>query len=123
MLFRSIEDFAIKRNTAVLVVHHLQRGKTPKSISDTMDFLGGAQAFIDRPRIIIGMYRDGQYTVAGLAKNNIPPNLGMVTEERVFARDSKNLSLVWLSGKEGIRNAPLSEEEVTEISRKAREQE
>lgn len=121
--FDAIEDFAVQKNTAILVVHNLQRGKTPKSISDTIDFLGGAQAFLDRPRIIIGMYRDGQYTVAGLAKNNIPPNLGMVTEERVFARDSKNLSLVWLSGKEGVRNAPLSEEEVTEISRKAREQE
>jgi hypothetical protein len=119
--FDALEDFAIQKNTAVLVVHHLQRGASPKTIGETIDFLGGSQAFIDRPRIIIGMYRDGPYTVAGLAKNNIPPNLGMVTEERVFARDPKTLTLLWLAGKEGIRNAPLSEEEVTEISRKSRE--
>lgn len=119
--FDILEEFAVEKNTAILVVHHLQRGKTPKSLSDTLDFVGGAQAFVDRPRIIIGMYRDGQYMVAGLAKNNIPPNFSMMTEERVFARDSKNLSLVWLSGKEGVRNAPLSEEEISEISRKAQE--
>lgn len=119
--FDALEEFAVEKNTAVLVVHHLQRGKTPKSLSDIVDYLGGSQAFIDRPRIIIGMYRDGQYTVAGLAKNNVPPNIGMMTEERVFARDPKNLSLVWLPGKEGIRNAPLSEEELSEITHKAQE--
>lgn len=121
--FDAVEDFAIQKNTAVLIVHHLQRGSSPKSMSEIINLLGGSQAFIDRPRIIIGMYRDGPYTVAGLAKNNIPPNLGMLTEERVFARDAKNLSLVWLSGKDGIRNAPLSEEEVSEISRKSQEKE
>lgn len=116
--FDVLEEFAIEKNTAVLVVHHLQRGKNPKSLSDIIDFLGGSQAFVDRPRIIIGMYRDGPYTVAGLAKNNIPPNIGMLAEERVFARDAKNLSLVWLSGKEGVRNAPLSEAELNAISHK-----
>ncbi|MEK6745909.1 MAG: AAA family ATPase [Pseudomonadota bacterium] len=119
--FDALEEFAVEKNTAVLVVHPLQRGKTPKSLSDIIDFLSGSQAFVDRPRIIIGMYRDGHYTVAGLAKNTIPPNIGMLREERVFARDPKNLSLVWLSGKDGIRNAPLSEEELSEIARKAAE--
>lgn len=118
--FDAIENFAIQKNSAVLLVHHLQRGASPKSLTEVIDYLGGAQAFIDRPRIIIGMYRDGQYTVAGLAKNNIPPNLGMVTEERVFARDPKNLSLVWLSGPDGVRNAPLSQEELQEIARQKR---
>jgi hypothetical protein len=119
--FDAIENFAVQKNCAVLVVHHLQRGASPKSLNEIIDYLGGAQAFIDRPRIIIGMYRDGPYTVAGLAKNNIPPNLGMVTEERVFARDPKNLSLVWLAGPEGIRNAALTEAEVAKIARQADE--
>ncbi len=119
--FDAIENFAVQKNAAVLVVHHLQRGASPKSMNEIIDYLGGAQAFIDRPRIIIGMYRDGPYTVAGLAKNNIPPNLGMVTEERVFARDQKNLSLVWLSGPEGIRNAALTEAEVAKIARQSHE--
>lgn len=104
--FDVLEEFAAEKNTAVLVIHHLQRGKTPESLTDVANYLGGSQSFIDRPNIIIGMYRDRQYTVAGLAKNSIPPNLRMMTEERVFARDPKNLSLTWLSGKEGVRNAP-----------------
>jgi hypothetical protein len=62
------------------------------------------------------MYRDGPYTIAGLAKNNIPPNMGMVTEERVFARDAKKLQLIWLPGQEGVRAANLSEEELEAIA-------
>jgi hypothetical protein len=84
--------------------------------------LRGSQVFIDRPRVVIGMFRDGPYTVAGLAKNNIPPNMGMVTEERVFARDVKKLSLVWLPGTEGIRNAEFTPEELEEISKKAKKE-
>ena len=103
-------------------MHHLQKNANPKSAADVLDLLRGSQVFIDRPRVVIGMYRDGPYTVAGLAKNNIPPNLGMVMEERVFARNAKNLSLMWLAGKDGVRNAPLSEEELEEIERKAREE-
>ena len=120
--FEAIEEFAIQKNSAVVVVHHLQKNANPKSAADVLDLLRGSQVFIDRPRVVIGMYRDGPYTVAGLAKNNIPPNLGMVMEERVFARNAKNLSLMWLAGKDGVRNAPLSEEELEEIERKAREE-
>jgi len=119
--FEAIEEFAIKKNSAVVVVHHLQKNANPKSAHEVLDLLRGSQVFIDRPRVVIGMYRDGAYTVAGLAKNNIPPNMGMVMEERVFARDPKHLSLVWLAGKDGVRNAPLSEEELEEIERKARD--
>jgi hypothetical protein len=68
------------------------------------------------------MYRDGPYTIAGLAKNNIPPNLGMVMEERVFARDPKNLSLIWLPGQEGIRNASLTPEELENLAEEAKKE-
>lgn len=118
--FEAIEEFAIRKNSAVVVVHHLQKNANPKSAHEVLDLLRGSQVFIDRPRVVIGMFRDGPYTVAGLAKNNIPPNMGMVIEERVFARDPKSLSLVWLPGKAGIRNAPLTEEELEEIERQAR---
>lgn len=119
--FEAIEEFAIRKNSAVVVVHHLQKNANPKSARDVLDLLRGSQVFIDRPRVVIGMYRDGPYTVAGLAKNNIPPNMGMVMEERVFARNAKDLSLIWLAGEAGIRNAPLSEEELEEIAQKARD--
>src|SRR6202012_1926093 len=100
----------ITKRTAILVVHHLQKGASPKTAREVLDMLRGSQVFVDRPRVVIGMYRDGPYAVAGLAKNNIPPNLGMVTEERVFARDAKHLQLVWLPGHDGVRNANLSSE-------------
>jgi hypothetical protein len=120
--FEAIEDFAISKRAAVVVVHHLQKAANPKSTHDVIDMLRGSQVFVDRPRVIIGMYRDGPYTIAGLAKNNIPPNLGMVTEERVFARDPKQLQLVWLPGHQGIRNADLSAEEIEKLAEEARKE-
>lgn len=94
--FDAIEEFAVKKNTAVIIVHHLQKGASPKSAAEIADAIRGSQVFIDRSRVIIGMRRDGANTIVGLAKNNIPPNLGMVTEERVFARDAARLQLTWL---------------------------
>jgi hypothetical protein len=120
--FEAAEEFAIKKNCAVVVVHHLQKAAKPNSASDVLDMIRGSQVFIDRSRVIIGMFRDGPYTIAGLAKNNIPPNMGMVTEERVFARDPKRLQLVWLPGHEGVRNANLTTEEIEKISEAAREE-
>jgi len=119
--FSALEEFAVAKNTAVLVVHHIQKGANPKSMVEITDMLRGAEAFADRPRVIIGMLRDGAYTIAGLAKNSIPPSIGMVTEERVFARDAKRLSLVWLPGHEGVRNANLSEEELQKIAEESKQ--
>lgn len=120
--FEAIEEFAIQKHAAVVVVHHLQKGAYPKSAREVLDMLRGSQVFIDRPRVVIGMFRDGPYTIAGLAKNNIPPNLGMVAEERVFARDPQHLSLIWLPGQEGVRDAALSEEELEALEQKAKEE-
>ena len=120
--FEAIEEFAIRKNTAVVVVHHLQKGAYPTSARETLDMLRGSQVFIDRPRVVIGMYRDGPYTVAGLAKNNIPPNMGMVTEERVFARDPQKLSLIWLPGESGVRNGTLTKEELETLEEEAKKQ-
>lgn len=120
--FEAIEEFAIKKHAAVVVVHHLQKNAYPKSAREVLDLLRGSQVFIDRPRVVIGMCRDGPYTIIGLAKNNIPPNLGMVTEERVFARDPKKLQLVWLPGKDGIRDATLPEEELEKLEEESRKE-
>lgn len=117
--FEAIEEFAISKGSAVVVVHHLKKGADPKSAHEVLDMLRGSQVFIDRPRVVIGMFRDGPYTVAGLAKNNIPPNMGMVTEERVFARDPKKLGLLWLPGHDGVRNPDLSEEELRQLAEEA----
>lgn len=120
--FEAIEEFAIKKGAAVVIVHHLMKNAKPTSCAEVLDLLRGSQVFIDRPRVVIGMFRDGPYTIAGLAKNNIPPNLGMVTEERVFARDPKKLGLIWLPGKEGVRNPLLSEDELEKLAQEAQQE-
>lgn len=110
--FEAIEEFAINKHAAVVVVHHLAKGARPKHVSDIYDLLRGSQVFIDRPRVVIGMYRDGAYTVAGLAKNNIPPQMGMVQGERLYARDADRLELVQLPGDKGVRMEDATIEEV-----------
>lgn len=112
--FEAIERFAHERNTAVIVVHHLSKGARPKSAREVLDELRGSQVFIDRPRVVIGMFREGPKTVVGLAKCNIPPSLGMVTVERVFAHNPKTLDLTQLPGPEGERDPyhiPSADEE------------
>ncbi len=120
--FEAIEEFAIKKNAAVVLVHHLQKGAYPKSATEVLDLLRGSQVFVDRPRVVVGLYREGPHTVVGLAKNNIPPNFGMMQEERIFARDPKKLSLVWLPGTDGVRNALLSQAELAKLAAEAQKQ-
>ncbi len=120
--FEAIEEFAIKKNTAVLLIHHLQKGAYPHSAREVLDLLRGSQVFVDRPRVVVGLYREGPHTVVGLAKNNIPPNFGMMQEERVFARDPKRLSLVWLPGADGVRNALLTQEELEKLAKAAQKE-
>ncbi len=113
--FEAIETFANEKKCPVIVVHHLVKEAKPKDTRDIVDLLRGSQVFIDRPRVVIGLMRDGAYTVAGLAKNNIPPKMGMVDGERIFVRDPKHLDLVWLPGDEGVRQFDVSEEELEQI--------
>ena len=110
--FEAIEEFAIQKNAAMVVVHHLIKGAKVKHALDIYDQLRGSQVFIDRARVVIGLYRDGDYTVAGLAKNNIPPQLGMITGERLFGRDGKRLELVPIPGPEGRRGETMTDEQL-----------
>ena len=110
--FEAIEEFAIRKNAAMVVVHHLIKGAKVKHALDIYDQLRGSQVFIDRARVVVGLYRDGDYTVAGLAKNNIPPQLGMITGERLFGRDAKRLELVPIPGPEGRRGDTMTDEQL-----------
>lgn len=113
--FFALEELAMDKNCAVVVVHHLKKGAKPQSIPEVLDQLRGSQVFIDRARVVLGMFRQGVHTIVGLAKNNIPPSLGMVTEERVFVRNPKTLKLMWLPGEDGVRRDTLSQEELDRI--------
>ncbi len=113
--FFALEELAMTKNCAVIVVHHLKKGAKPQSIPEVLDELRGSQVFIDRARVVLGMFRNGIHTHVGLAKNNIPPSLGMVTEERVFVRNPKTLRLMWLPGEDGVRRDTMSQEELDRI--------
>lgn len=117
--FEAIEDFAIEKKCGMVVVHHLVKNAHPKDTRDIYDLLRGSQVFIDRPRAVIGMMREGPYTVVGLSKNNIPPNLGSIQGERLFVRDPDRLDLVQLPGKEGIRLWDVTADELREIREEA----
>jgi AAA domain len=110
--FEAIEEFAIRKNCGMVVVHHLAKGARPKQVLEIYDLLRGSQVFIDRPRVVVGMYREGKYTIAGLAKNNIPPQLGMIQGERLYTRNAEKLELVLVPGPAGIRdvNAVVDDE-------------
>lgn len=117
--FEAIEEFAIKKQCAMIVVHHLQKGANPRSAREVLEELRGSQVFIDRPRCVIGMYRDDKYTVVGIAKTNIPPTYGIILDERVFARNPKNLQLMWLPGEQGVRRDNLTPEELERLELEA----
>jgi hypothetical protein len=117
--FEAIEEFALKKKCAMVVVHHLAKGAKPNDTRDIVDLLRGSQVFIDRPRVVIGMMRDGAYTVVGLSKNNIPPNLGTIQGERLFVRDPGGLDLVLIPGEKGIRTWTVSNEELEQIKNEA----
>ncbi len=110
--FEAIEEFAIAKNCGMIVVHHLKKGARPKNSREVLDELRGSQVFVDRARVVLGMCRDDKHTLVGLAKCNIPPTLGMITEERVFTRNPENLQLIWLPGEAGVRRDYMTKEEI-----------
>lgn len=113
--FSALEELAMVKNCTVLVVHHLKKGAKPKSVPEVLDELRGSQVFIDRARVVLGMFREGVHTIVGLAKNNIPPSLGMISGERLFVRNPKTLKLMWVPGEEGVRKDTLTQEELDKM--------
>ena len=120
--FEAIEEFAIEKNCGMLVVHHLIKNAHPNDTRDIYDMLRGSQVFIDRPRAVLGMMREGPYTVVGLSKNNIPPNLGSIQGERLFVRDPDRLDLIQVPGEEGIRTWDASADELRQIREQVEQQ-
>ena len=118
--FEAIEEFAIRKHTAMVVVHHLAKGAKPTTVAEIYDLLRGSQVFIDRPRVVIGMFNENNHTVVGLAKNNIPTNMGMMQGERLFTRSSKTLELTPVPGPEGRRGMIADDGGETETPTKKR---
>jgi hypothetical protein len=65
--FTKLEDFARKKNAAVVVTHHLKRYAQPKNASDVANHYRGSGVFLDRPRVTIAMHRNAAGTDTQLA--------------------------------------------------------
>jgi hypothetical protein len=68
-----LEQFARDTGAAVVVVHHLSKGAAPTSLTQFEKAIRGSQLWFDRPRQILGMFRSGDVTKIGAAKNSAPP--------------------------------------------------
>jgi hypothetical protein len=65
-------ELAEATGAAVLVLHHLGKNARPRSLGEVMEACRGSSVWIDRPRMVIGMYRSGGVTRLGVCKTNIP---------------------------------------------------
>lgn len=83
--FSAFTPLRDKFNCAILIVHHLKKGKGPKNPDELLPFMRGSGVFGDRPRAVIGMVAGkGVPTQIGLAKCNYP---GVKRETKYFRRD------------------------------------
>ena len=64
--FTKLEEFARRKQAAVVVTHHLKREAAPKSIHDVPRCMRGSQVFLDRPRVVLAMRRAGTETQFGI---------------------------------------------------------
>jgi hypothetical protein len=71
--------FAERTDCAVIISHHLGKNARPRSLKEVQESVRGSQVWLDRPRVILGMYRSGGITRAGVCDGN-------------FAELAKNIS-------------------------------
>ena len=58
-----LEDFALKTGATVIMVHHLRKGKRPKTPSATFTEIRGSSAITDRARLTITFCRNDGITL------------------------------------------------------------
>ena len=97
--FKTLEYLIAHTGTTVLVLHHLHKNANPTSLQAVKEAIRGSAVWVDRPRVLIGMYRRGDRTMAGIVKHNIPPAYPMMTE-MAFIRDPVTLRHVPVMAKD-----------------------
>lgn len=88
--FATLEALAARTGAAVVVLHHLTKNAAPTSLQAVRELVRGSGVWLDRPRVMLGMFRRRDTTVVGVAKHNIPPIFPMM-EESAFTRDAMTL--------------------------------
>lgn len=76
--FQELEKLnqALDKKSAIIGIHHCKKGQQPRRLADIMP--RGSGVMMDRPRIVLGMFRlaDGT-TGVGILKHNFPPSVPM----------------------------------------------
>ena len=67
------ENFSAKKRCSVLMTHHLRRNAAPRNVSDVPRHGRGSNVFFDRPRVTLGVHRNGDETQLGIAAPNGVP--------------------------------------------------
>jgi hypothetical protein len=96
--FGQLEELAREKKCAVLVVHHLTKNAAPKSLAQVRHAIRGSAVFTDRPRLVLGMYRQDDVSHVGVIKHNLPKDA--VLSEVTLRRDDRTLRHVVISADE-----------------------
>jgi energy-coupling factor transporter ATP-binding protein EcfA2 len=88
--FATLEALAARTGAAVAVLHHLTKNAAPTSLQAVRELVRGSGVWLDRPRVMLGMYRRRDATMIGVGKHNIPPAYPMM-DEGAFTRDAVTL--------------------------------
>lgn len=91
--FGLLASFAERTGCAVVVVHHLAKNARPRNLEELRSAIRGSGVFVDRPRVVIGLYLHRDATWVGVVKHNIPGHQ-MHTEARPFLQDPVTLRLI-----------------------------
>ena len=112
--FSTLESLAARTGAAVLVLHHLTKNAAPSSLQAVREAVRGSGVWLDRPRVMLAIYRRRDLTMIGVAKHNIPPAYPMMTET-AFARDSVTLKHIQTSKAETAADAAASDVDDLEL--------
>src|SRR5665213_4442992 len=64
--FTKLETFAKAKNCAVIVLHHLKRNASPRTLADVAMLYRGSSVFLDRPRVAFAALRTKGETQFGI---------------------------------------------------------
>jgi hypothetical protein len=71
--FTKLETFAKDKKCAVIVLHHLKRNATPRTLADVAMLYRGSSVFLDRPRVTLATLRTKDETQVGIpAPDGVP---------------------------------------------------
>lgn len=107
-LYDKLNEVARRHNCAVILVHHLRKGHV-QHFAQMRDAIRGSSAFVDRPRMVIGMRRrSAELVEVGILKQNIPPSQQLWSEPgkaRLFRQNRETLRLDLVDGPRSVSMA------------------